>query len=219
VAIVGHLLQSTARHRAYPIARPSALIIMASPTPSSASPLRQSRSPSRHEHDDPEGADFVPVELLVQHLLDAKRSLSSMASVLRANELVTAGRQAHEESVILGAQAQFLRRGINDQVRLLLKTRRSMNKTYDSGKREFKQIIKNLDAANEHLERTMSTLRDQTVESAFRPKGEERRTLLDFVDVGQVETMRNTLKENIGALQVGFYTPPPRLSAMYDCDG
>lgn len=206
--IVGHLLhQGSAIH---PTRRPSLIAItMASPTPSAASLSRQSRPPSRLDHDDPEGADLVPVEILVQHLLEAKRSLSTMNLVLRANELVTAARQAHEESVILGAQAQFLRRGINDQVRLLLRARRNMNRTYDSGKREFKQIIKNLDVANEHLERTMNTLRNQTVESAFRPKGEERRTLLDFVDVAQVDTMRNTLKENIGALQVSSPLYPP----------
>ncbi|KAI1851446.1 hypothetical protein JX266_003521 [Neoarthrinium moseri] len=175
------------------------LIRMASPSSSTASPARHSRPSSRH--DDVEAADSIPVETLVQHLLEAKRSLSSMTSVLRANELVTAARLAHEESVILGAQAQFLRRGINDQVRLLLKVRRGMNKTYESGKREFKQVIKDLDSANSQLESTMNVLRDRTVESVFRPKGEERKSLLDFVDVEQVETMRNILKENIAALQ------------------
>ncbi|KAI0155759.1 kinase activator [Pestalotiopsis sp. NC0098] len=167
---------------------------------SSASSSSQHSRPSSH-HGDLEESHEVPVEALVQHLLDAKKSLSSMAQVLRANEIVTAARQAHEESVILGAQAQFLRRGINDQIRLLFRARRSMNKTYDSGKREFKQVIRSLDAANEQLETTMNVLRERTVESAFRPKGEERRNLLDFVDVVQVDTMHNSLKDNIGALQ------------------
>jgi autophagy-related protein 17 len=173
---------------------------MASPTSTASSSPQQSRPASRF--DDNEDADSVPVETLVQHLLDAKRSLSYMTLVLRANELVTAARRAHEESVILGAESQFLRRGISDQVRLLLRARRGMNKTYDSGKREFKQVLKTLDAAYARLEDTMNLLRDQTVEPAFRPKGEERRSLLDFVDVAQVDTMRNALKENIAALQV-----------------
>ncbi|ORY63364.1 kinase activator [Pseudomassariella vexata] len=176
---------------------------MASPTSTStASPSPQPSRPSSSQHGDAsEAADSVPVETLVQHLLDAKRSLSSMTLVLRANELVTAARLAHEESVILGAQSQFLRRGITEQARLLLRARRSMNRTYDSGKREFKQIIKNLDATNGRLEDTMNILRARVVESAFRPKGEEKRNLLDFVDVVQVDTMRNALKENIAALQ------------------
>ncbi|KAI0129060.1 autophagy-related protein 17 [Xylariales sp. AK1849] len=171
---------------------------MASPTSTASPSPQQSRPSSRHD-----GTDDVeiPVETLVQHLLDAKRSLSSMTLVLRANELVTAARQAHEESVILEAQSQFLRRGINDQIRLLLRARKSLSSTYGSGKREFKHIIKHLDAANSRLEKTMNILRERTVESAFRPQGEEKRSLLDFVDVEQVETMRNILKENIGALQ------------------
>lgn len=144
----------------------------------------------------------MPVETLVQHLLDAKRSLSSMTLVLRANELVTFARHSLEESTILSAQSQFLRQGISAQVRLLLRVRKSMNKAYEAGKREFKQVIKTLDSTNGRLEDATSVLRGRVVESAFRPKGEERRNLLDFVDEKQLETMRDALKENIGALQV-----------------
>ncbi|KAI3337222.1 kinase activator [Xylariaceae sp. AK1471] len=145
--------------------------------------------------------DSVPVETLVQHLLDAKRSLSSMRLVLRANELVHSARQAHEESVILSAQTQFLRRGISEQMRLLLRVRKGLTRTYDDGKREFKQIIKTLDATNGRLEDTMNVLRGRAVNSSFRPPGEEKRSLLDFVDEAQVDGMREALKENIQALQ------------------
>ncbi|KAI0486777.1 kinase activator [Xylaria cf. heliscus] len=146
-------------------------------------------------------SDSVPVETLVQHLLDAKRSLSSVRLVLRANDLVHAARQAHEESVILSAETQFLRRGIGEQMRLLLRVRKGLSRTYDNGKREFKQIIKTLDATNGRLEGTMNVLRGRVVNSAFRPPGEEKRSLLDFVDEAQVDRMRETLKENIQALQ------------------
>ncbi|KAH8199657.1 hypothetical protein TruAng_006187 [Truncatella angustata] len=173
-------------------------------SPSSAASSSPRGSPPSSPHGDHQDADSTPVETLVQHLLEAKRSLSSMGQVLRANEIVTAARQAHTESVILGAQAQFLRRGINDQIRLLLRARRSMNRTYDSGKREFKQVIKNLDVANGQLETTMAVLTEQTVESAFRPRGEDRKNLLDFVDVVQVDTMHSALKDNIAALQTSF---------------
>lgn len=154
-------------------------------------------------------ADSVPVEALVQHLLDAKRSLSSMRLVLRANELVHAARQDHEESVILSAQTQFLRRGISEQMRLLLRVRKGLTRTYDDGKRDFKQTIKTLDLTNSRLEDTMGVLRGRIVSSAFRPPGEEKRSLLDFVDEAQVDTMRETLKENIQALQVIVTLVPP----------
>ncbi|KAI2642728.1 kinase activator [Xylaria nigripes] len=145
--------------------------------------------------------DSVSVETLVQYLLDAKRSLSSMRLVMRANELVHAARQAHEESVILSAQTQFIRRGINEQTRLLLRVRKALTRTYDSGKREFKQTIKTLDMTNSRLEDTINVLRDRAVNSAFRPPGEEKRSLLDFVDEAQVDRMREALKENIQVLQ------------------
>ncbi|KAI1103755.1 autophagy-related protein 17 [Jackrogersella minutella] len=143
----------------------------------------------------------ISVETLVQYLLDAKRSLSSIDLVIRANNLVHSARQAHEESVILAAQSQFIRQGISEQVRLLYRLRRGMNRTYDLGKREFKQIIKTLDAANSRLQDTMNALRDRTVDSTFRPRGEEKKTLMDFVDELQVDGIRNDLKENIQALQ------------------
>ncbi|KAI1634779.1 kinase activator [Biscogniauxia mediterranea] len=149
----------------------------------------------------PGSTDLVPVETLVQHLLNAKRSLSSMRLVLRANELVHAARQAYEESIILSAQSQFLRRGIAEQMQLLMRVRWSLQRTYDRGRREFRQIIKTLDATDGRLQGTMDILRGRMVESSFRPAGEERRSLLDFVDELQVDTMRNALKENIQILQ------------------
>ncbi|KAI1762573.1 autophagy-related protein 17 [Hypoxylon sp. FL1150] len=167
----------------------------------SSASVSRSRSASQHIVPSSFNSDSVSIETLVQHLLDAKRSLSSMDLVLRANELVHLSRRAHEESVILAAQAQFLHQGINEQVRLLLRLRRSMNRTYDTGKREFKQIIKTLDAADARLQDSMNVLRDRIVDSAFRPSGEGKKNLLDFVDESQVDAMRDSLKENIQALQ------------------
>lgn len=146
--------------------------------------------------------DSMPVEALVDLLLAAKRSLSSMTLVLRANDLSTHARQLHEEAVISSAQTAFLRKGIRDQMKLLMRVRRSLIRTYDAGKRDFKQIPKILDAANEKLEITMEMLRNTTVDPVFRPAGEEPKNLLDFVDETKVETLRDALKASIGELQV-----------------
>lgn len=166
----------------------------------SASPHSASRPVSHHGHTS--SLDPISVEDLVQHLLNAKRSLSSITFVLRANELVHAARQAHEESVILSANTQFLRRGITEQMRLLLRVRKGLRRTHDDAEREFKHTITSLDLANGRLEETMVSLRSRTVDSAFRPPGEEKRSLLDFVDEAQVHKMREALKESIQALQV-----------------
>jgi autophagy-related protein 17 len=48
----------------------------------------------------------------------------------------------------------------------------------------------------------MDVLRSTMVEAAFRPDGEEPRSLLDFVDEQGVETMRDALKESIRETKV-----------------
>jgi len=157
----------------------------------------------------------IPVETLVEHLLHAKRSLSSMSAVLRGNELATSAVHLHEESVILGAQTAFLRRGITEQVQLLLRIRKGMLRAYDAGKRDFQRLIKTMDVANDRLENTMDMLRNTMVEATFRPKGEEPRNLMDFVDEKSVDSMRNAVKENIHELQVRSGTSPPNLARDY----
>lgn len=58
-------------------------------------------------------------------------------------------------------------------------------------------MIRTLDAANARLESTMDILRATIVESAFRPEKEAPRSLLDFVEEKDVETMRDALKKSI----------------------
>ncbi|TID02580.1 Autophagy-related protein 17 [Colletotrichum higginsianum] len=146
-------------------------------------------------------ADPVPVETLVEHLLAAKRSLSSITAVLRANEIATDARQAHEEAVVLYAETQFLQRAIAEQLALLMKVRRGLKRTYDAGKRDFKNLVKTMDATNETLRETMDMLKNTTVEAVFRPPGEARRNLMDFVDEKSVHVMREALKQSLGELQ------------------
>ncbi|KUI59284.1 Autophagy-related protein 17 [Cytospora mali] len=180
-----------------------------SPSLASSTSPANSRHGSSLQPGDPDGhldhgaaaTASVAVETLVEHLLAAKRSLSSMTLVLRANDLSTHARQLYEESAILGAQTAFLKKGINDQTKLLLRVRRNMIRTYDAGKREFKHIIKTLDAANGKLENTIDMLRHTTVDPVFRPSGEEPKNLLDFVDENQVHAMRDALKCSIAELQ------------------
>ncbi|OLN83363.1 Autophagy-related protein 17 [Colletotrichum chlorophyti] len=173
---------------------------------SSTSADRESLSHSRDRRDAPSStsvsaADAVPVETLVEHLLAAKRSLSSMTAVLRANEIATEARQAHEEAVVLYAESQFLQRAISEQLAILARVRRGLKKTYDAGKRDFKNLVKTMDATNEKLQDTMAMLKNTTVEAVFRPPGEGRRNLMDFVDEKSVHVMVEALKQSLGELQ------------------
>lgn len=150
--------------------------------------------------------DSVPVEVLVEHLLAAKRALSSVTLVRRADDLSTHARHLHEESVILGAQTAFLKRGIADQLRLLSRVHRNMIHTYDASKREFKQLTPAMDAVHGKLQQTMDMLREIPVDPLFRPPGEAQKYLFDFVSEDQVQIMLADLKEGIDQLQVSQYS-------------
>jgi autophagy-related protein 17 len=80
---------------------------------------------------------LVSLDTLVSHLLASKRSLSSISTVWRANEIVTSARTALEESVILSARTIFLRDGISEQVKILMKVRGGIEKVYKEGQKEF----------------------------------------------------------------------------------
>ena len=80
----------------------------------------------------------IPLETLVSHLLASKRSLSSISTVWRANEIVTSARAALEESVVLNARTSFLRSGISEQVKILKKVRGGIENIYKEGQRDFK---------------------------------------------------------------------------------
>lgn len=147
-------------------------------------------------------APSIDIDTLVNHLLVAKRSLSSMTLVLRANEIANDARQSHDDVSILAAQAGFLRTSILDQTAILVRTRRSLQSTYEWGKKDFRKLVKSMDLVDGQLDHTMEMLRETGVESVFRPQGEERRSLLDFIDEGGVDGVREAMKHSIQELQV-----------------
>ena len=95
-------------------------------------PLSSSQSPITSLYTSP-----TSLEALVSHLLAAKRSLSSINNVWRANEIVTSARAALEESVVLNARTSFLQSGIQEEVVLLRKVRGGIEGVYKDGQREF----------------------------------------------------------------------------------
>jgi autophagy-related protein 17 len=173
----------------------------ASPAASSRRSPASSSNSLRHSGD-PDPDPSISIDTLVNHLLAAKRSLSSMNLVLRANELATNAQHSHEDAAIMAAQAGFLLSSILDQAAILVKVRRSFQATYDWGKRDFRQLIRAMDEVDGQLSGTMAMLRSTEVQSALRPQGEEPKSLLDFVDEASVHGMRNAMKQSIEQLQV-----------------
>ncbi|KAH6606941.1 autophagy-related 17 [Trichoderma cornu-damae] len=153
---------------------------MASPAASTRRSPGSSAGSLRPSDDHP----AISVDTLVNHLLVSKRSLSSMNLVLRADEIVTAARRSHEDTVMLAAQTGFLRNAIADQVAILGRVGKSLQATCEWGKKDFVKLVRRMDEVDGELEGTMEMLRATAVETALRPKGEPRKSLLDFVDEG-----------------------------------
>ncbi|EAW14316.1 autophagy-related protein 17 [Aspergillus clavatus NRRL 1] len=137
------------------------------------------------------------LDTLISHLVAAKRSLSSINHVWRANEIVTTARAALEESVVVSARTGFLRRGLNNQLRLLYSVRTEVEEISLRGRSEFAAVLKDLDAADARLRRTLELLRETIVHGGFRPEGEQPRSLHDFVDERGVEELHAALKNSI----------------------
>ncbi|PKS10349.1 hypothetical protein jhhlp_002100 [Lomentospora prolificans] len=145
----------------------------------------------------------IPIETLVEHLLAAKRSLSTMTAVVRANEICTAALQAYEESVILTAETEYLRRGMENQLSLLARVKRGLNRTYDVGKKDFKDLIKQMDAVEANMAITTTLLQERVVQKEFREgeNDDRERTLLDFVEENRVAAVVEALKGSVEELQ------------------
>ncbi|KAL4906723.1 hypothetical protein BDW74DRAFT_177032 [Aspergillus multicolor] len=137
------------------------------------------------------------LETLISHLVAAKRSLSSINHVWRANEIVTSARSTLEESVVVSARTGFLRSGLNNQLRLLYNVRAEVEEISLRGRSEFAGALKSLDAADARLRKTLGLLRETIVHASFRPEGEEPKSLHDFVDERGVEELHSTLKSSI----------------------
>ncbi|KAK2616491.1 autophagy protein 17 [Conoideocrella luteorostrata] len=139
----------------------------------------------------------ISIDDLVNHLLTAKRSLSSMNHVLRANELATSARQLYEETLLLAAQTTFVRNSVLDEIAILVRICRNLQSTYEWGQRDFKKLVKDMDSMEADVTDTMNMLRDTQVQSALQPINGERKNLLDFVDETNVHAMREDMKQNI----------------------
>jgi autophagy-related protein 17 len=96
-----------------------------------------SLSPANSQTRSTANDDDISLESLVAHLLASKRSLSSISTVWRANEIVTSTRSALVESVILDARTGFLKRGISHQLNIIQRVRSGMEDIYKERQQDF----------------------------------------------------------------------------------
>ncbi|OAX79481.1 hypothetical protein ACJ72_06201 [Emergomyces africanus] len=126
------------------------------------------------------------LEALVSHLVAAKRSLSSIHHVWRANEIVTTLEPLWKRV-----------RSLDEQLKLLYGVRTEVERVAHRGRSEFAAALKEMDMVGARLTETLDMLRDTPVEAAFRPADEEPKTLYDFVDDRGVEDLQLLLKASI----------------------
>ena len=154
-------------------------------------------SPTDSLRSEPSAPIETSLDVLVSHLLASKRSLSAVTHVYRANELVTSTRKSLETSIITSARTEFLRSGIDSQVRILDRVRENTEGVANESATEFAAVIQTLDVAEERLRQTLELLRGTLVEAKLRPLEEERKSLMDFVDETGVANLMDTVKRSI----------------------
>ncbi|KAK3117964.1 autophagy protein 17 [Teratosphaeriaceae sp. CCFEE 6253] len=136
---------------------------MSSSASSSASESPPPSSPEVSVHQGPPS-----LERLVAHFVSAKRSLTSISHVWRANEVVTSSRALVEEIALLRAKNTFARHGVDDQVDVLQTIRANVADAGEIAAREFTTTLAALDEANDRLQATLKKLRQTVVDSALR---------------------------------------------------
>lgn len=156
-------------------------------------------SPTDSLRSEPSVPTETPLDTLVSHLLASKRSLSAVTHVYHANELVTSTRKSLETSIITSARTEFLRSGVDSQVRILDRVRKNTEGVANESATEFAAVIQKLDVADERLRQTLELLRGTMVEATLRPPEEERKSLMDFVDETGVVGLMDSIKGSIDA--------------------
>ncbi|KAI4203082.1 MAG: hypothetical protein LQ350_002130 [Teloschistes chrysophthalmus] len=158
-------------------------------------------SPSLPSFPEVESPASAPLEALVSHLVAAKRSLSSIEHVWRANEIVTSTRAFLESSVVTSARTSFLRAGISAQVQTLEQVHHHSEAVELEGAEEYQDVVRTLDEADQRLKGTLARLRTTMIEAGLRPEADQRKSLLDFVDESGVDDLLISVQEAADAAQ------------------
>jgi autophagy-related protein 17 len=154
-------------------------------------------SPSSSIHADDQLTASPTLDTLIPHLLAARRSLSCVEHVSRANYLVSSTRQSLEDHTIITARTLFVRNGSKAQTATLDRVRAYTTSIAREAGDEFQEVIEKLDAAETRLRTTLAQLKSTPVDSKLRPEGEEPKHLVDFVDETGVQKLTSSIRESI----------------------
>jgi autophagy-related protein 17 len=186
-------------------ALPALLLTMAKSTSSLPRSSTQS-SPAHSEHRPPAE---VTIETLISHLVAAKRSLSSIHNVHRANNIISEARSTVESTAALIARTTYLRRSLLSQLKILRGIQFELEGNAYAVKVEFQNVIKDLDRAEARLAQGIEVLQQTKIDDAFKAApaniAEEvsctKNTLHDFVEEQPVENLKSVMKNVIDGVQ------------------
>lgn len=167
-------------------------------------------SPAQSEHRLQIPSGGISIETLISYLVAAKRSLSCIHNVHRANSIIAEARATVESTAALIARTTYLRRSLLSQLKTLRSIQFELEGSAQTIKLEFDGIIKDLDAAEGRLAQTIDFLRQTQIEDAFKrtPDSKEgdaltdgKTSLHDFVEEQPVEDLRSNMRDVIDRVQ------------------
>ena len=165
-------------------------------------------SPAQSEHRQP---TEITIETLISYLVAAKRSLSSIHNVHRANAIISEAKATVESTAALIARTTYLRRSLLSQLKILRGIQFELEGSAHSIKVGFDHVIKELDSAAGRLAQSVGILQQTRIEDAFKMPGtgtasgekptDGKDTLHDFIEEQPVDTLKASMKEVIDSVQ------------------
>ena len=164
-------------------------------------------SPAQSEHRQPAE---TTIETLISYLVAAKRSLSSIHNVHRANTIISEARATVESTAALIARTAYLRKSLLSQLKILRGIQFELESSAHAIKVDFDHAIKELDSAGGRLAQSVEILQQTRIEDAFKKvpgaaSGEVmatgKDTLHDFVEEQRKQDIKLAMKNVIDNVQ------------------
>lgn len=161
----------------------------------------------------PVDPDSVPVGLLFEHLVAAKRALSTVTLVKHADDLCTEARELHEEAVIRETHTHFVKQGTLDQIAVLQRVCRRQGQIARAYNDDlFDNLIPQMDKVGKEFFETADKLKGIPVDAVLRPSGEEPKCLFDFVSDENAHQYISDIRSGIDSMNVSQPVPLVTLS-------
>ncbi|RMZ82083.1 hypothetical protein DV737_g2190, partial [Chaetothyriales sp. CBS 132003] len=180
----------------------------------------------------PAGPAEATVERLISYLVAAKRALSCIHNVHRANSIIREARATVESTAALVARTRYLRRSLLSQLNVLTAVQLRLQESAHAITLDFDSVINDLDGADKRLQECVDVLQHTQIEDAFKsapphsttaaaasahaPAASAKNTLHDFVEEQPVEHLRAAMRAVIDRVQDDQRATDKSLRSLHD---